>query len=174
MANQTKWPGALYLIYFADRIAGHELFDSAFARTGRGFDDPAYVRAGEMIQELVQRNAFPEGFNGLNYDTGQARALLYSGKAAMMLMTSGFISNMRDEAPEFEEKLDIFNFPAVEGRRRSVERCWRSKPGLFRRCQQQASGTGSGVGQVLDQCGSGARVHEHYGQNFRCARCCER
>lgn len=115
LANQTKWPGALYLIYFADRIAGHELFDSAFARTGRGFDDPAYVRAGEMIQELVQRNAFPEGFNGLNYDTGQARALLYSGKAAMMLMTSGFISNVRDEAPEFEEKLDIFNFPAVEG-----------------------------------------------------------
>lgn len=115
LANQTKWPGALYLIYFADRIAGHELFDSAFARTGRGFDDPAYVRAGEMIQELVQRNAFPEGFNGLNYDTGQARALLYSGKAAMMLMTSGFISNVRDEAPEFEENLDIFNFPAVEG-----------------------------------------------------------
>lgn len=33
----------------------------------------------------------------------------------MMLMTSGFISNVRDEAPEFEEKLDIFNFPAVEG-----------------------------------------------------------
>ena len=116
IANQSKWPGAFYLMYFADRIAGNELFDSAFGREGRGFDDPAYVKAGEMIQELVERKAFPNGFNGLNNDTGQSRQLIYSENAAMILITTGFISNIRSEAPEgFEEKLDIFNFPTVEG-----------------------------------------------------------
>ncbi|MBS4210025.1 extracellular solute-binding protein [Bacillus sp. FJAT-50079] len=116
IANQSKWPGAFYLMYFADRLAGNELFNNAFGREGRGFDDPVYVKAGEMIQELVEKKAFPNGFNGLNYDTGQSRQLIYSEQAAMILQTTGFINNLRSEAPkDFEKKIDIFNFPAIEG-----------------------------------------------------------
>lgn len=115
LANQSKWPGAFYLMYFADRLAGNDLFDSAFARSGRTFDDDVYVKAGEMIQELVEKDAFPNGFNGLNFDTGQSRQLLYSGQAAMEIQTTGYINNVRSEAPEFQENLGIFNFPAIEG-----------------------------------------------------------
>ncbi len=115
LANQTKWPGAYLFMNFASRIAGPELFDSAFNRKGRGFDDPAYVQAGEYLQEMVEREAFNPGFNGVPYDEGQGRQLLYSGQAAMMDMTISFVNNVRQEAPEFEEKLDFFLFPTVEG-----------------------------------------------------------
>ncbi len=115
LANKSKWPGAFYLMYFADRIGGADLFKEAFARSGRGFDDPAYVKAGEMIQELVKANAFPKGFNGLNYDTGQSRQLLYAGKAAMIIQGTWLLNNVRSEAPDFEKNLDIFPFPAIDG-----------------------------------------------------------
>lgn len=115
LANKTKWPGAYYLMNFASREAGPELFDSAFNREGKGFDDEAYVQAGRYIQEMVEKDAFNEGFNGVPYDEGTGRQLLYSGQAAMMDMTISFLNNVRSEAPEFEEKLDFFVFPKVEG-----------------------------------------------------------
>ncbi|MDV2884622.1 extracellular solute-binding protein [Alkalihalophilus pseudofirmus] len=113
LTNQTKWPGAYYLMYFADRLGSEELFQSAFNRDGKGFDDANYVRAGEYIQELVDRNAFNPGFNGVPYDAGQGRQLLYSGQSAMMLMTNTLVVNVRSEAPEFEEKLGMFPFPTL-------------------------------------------------------------
>ncbi|MCA0970494.1 extracellular solute-binding protein [Halobacillus litoralis] len=115
LANKTKWPGAYYLMNFTSRLAGPSLFDSAFNREGKGFDDEAYVQAGEYIQEMVKKDAFNEGFNGIPYDEGRGRQLLYSGQAAMMDMTISFLNNVRSEAPEFEEKLDFFLFPTIEG-----------------------------------------------------------
>ncbi|RDW16712.1 ABC transporter substrate-binding protein [Oceanobacillus chungangensis] len=115
LTNQTKWPGAYYLMNFAARIGGPELFNNAHNRTGQGFDDPAYVQAGEYIQKLVESNAFNPGFNGVPYDEGQGRQLLYSGQAAMMDMTISLLNSVRDEAPDFEEKLDFFIFPSIPG-----------------------------------------------------------
>src|SRR5690606_2242409 len=91
LANQPKWPGAFYLMYFADRIGGEEVFQNAYRRTGGSFEDEAYVKAGEYIQDLVKRDAFNPGFNGIPYDSGQGRQLMYTGEAAMMLITSGFV-----------------------------------------------------------------------------------
>ncbi|WMM33255.1 extracellular solute-binding protein [Shouchella clausii] len=113
LTNQTKWPGTYYLMYFADRLGGEDLFQGAFNRDGTGFDDESYVKAGEYIQDLVDRGAFNPGFNGVPYDAGQGRQLLYSGQSAMMLMTNTFISSVRTEAPEFEEKLGMFEFPEI-------------------------------------------------------------
>lgn len=115
LTNKTKWPGAYYLMNFASRIGGPDLFESAFNREGRGFDDPAYVQAGEYIQELVEMDAFNKGFNGIPYDEGRGRQLMYSGQAAMMDMTISFLNNVREEAPGFEEKLGFFVFPTIPG-----------------------------------------------------------
>lgn len=115
LANKTKWTGSFYFMYLADRLGGADLFDEAFNRTGRTFDDPAYVKAGEMVQQLVEMEAFPKGFNGMDYDTGQSRQLLYTGKAGMQVMGTWLMKNIRGEAPEMEEKLGIFPFPAIEG-----------------------------------------------------------
>lgn len=114
LANQPKWPGAFYLMYINDRLGGEEVFQNALQRTGEGFDHESYIKTGEYIQDLVKRGAFNPGFNGLPYDAGQARQLLYSDKAAMILMTSGFVNNVRMEFPEFEEKMGVFKFPEIE------------------------------------------------------------
>lgn len=112
LANKTKWTGAFYLMYFADRVAGEELFQNAVSREG-SFADPGYVKAGEYIQKLVKAGAFPEGFNGLDEDTGQSRQLFYSGKAAMYVNGSWFLNIIRDENPEMEKKVGFFPFPTV-------------------------------------------------------------
>ncbi|RDW22176.1 sugar ABC transporter substrate-binding protein [Oceanobacillus arenosus] len=115
LANQSKWPGAFYLMYFAERIGGPDLFNEAYKRDGRGFDDQAYVEAGQKIQDLVEMGAFPDGVNGMNYDTGQSRQLIYSEKAAMITQVTSFLDNTRKDAPGFEEKLGFFPFPSIEG-----------------------------------------------------------
>ncbi|TVY08953.1 extracellular solute-binding protein [Paenibacillus cremeus] len=115
MANKTKWPAAFFLMYFAEKVGGPQIFSEAFERKGRGFDDASYVKAGEMIQDLVKRGAFNPGFNGLTYDTGQSRQLLYTGKAAMEMQTASYVNNVRNEAPDFEKKLGMFPFPEVSG-----------------------------------------------------------
>jgi raffinose/stachyose/melibiose transport system substrate-binding protein len=115
MANQTKWPGALYLVYYADRLAGSDMFNKAFTRDGKTFDDPDYVKTGQMIEDLVKMDAFNKGFNGLSYDNGQSRQLMYAGKAAMELQTSAYVNIVRTENPAFEKSLGMFLFPAIEG-----------------------------------------------------------
>lgn len=114
LANQPQWPGAFYMMYFADRLGGEEVFKNANERTGEGFDSEVFVEAGEYIQKLVEKDAFNPGFNGIPYDEGQARQLMYSEKAAMMVMTTGFINNVRQEFPSFEEKMGVFKFPVIE------------------------------------------------------------
>jgi raffinose/stachyose/melibiose transport system substrate-binding protein len=115
LANKTKWPAAFFLMYYANRLAGSEIFNEAFERKGRTFDDEAYVKAGEMIQDLVKRGGFNPGFNGVQYDTGNSRQLMYTGKAAMEMQTSSYINNIRAEAPDFEKKVGMFPFPAITG-----------------------------------------------------------
>ncbi|WP_181347861.1 extracellular solute-binding protein [Thalassobacillus sp. CUG 92003] len=115
LANQSKWPGSFYYMYLAERIGGPELFNEAFNREGRGFDDEAYVKAGEKIRELVEMNAFPDGFNGMNFDTGQSRQLMYSEDAAMIIQGNWMLGTTRADMPEFEEKLGFFMFPSIEG-----------------------------------------------------------
>lgn len=116
LANLTKWTSSMYYMYMVDRLAGPDLFASAANRTGASFEDEAFVKAGEMVQQLVEMGAFNEGFNGLDYDTGQGRMLLYANQAAMELMGSWELSNFLAENPEFfNNSLGVFPFPAVEG-----------------------------------------------------------
>jgi raffinose/stachyose/melibiose transport system substrate-binding protein len=113
LANKTMWTSSMYYMYLVDRIGGPETFANAANRTGGSFEDEPFVRAGEMIQDLVRMDAFNRGFNGLDYDTGQSRLLLYSGNAAMELMGSWQIQNVLAENPDFN--MGFFPFPAVEG-----------------------------------------------------------
>jgi raffinose/stachyose/melibiose transport system substrate-binding protein len=116
LANKPKWPGSMFFMYFVDRLAGPEAFAKADAREDAGFESPAFIEAGRRLQALVKDNAFQEGFNGLDYDTGATRALLYSGKAAMELMGTWSISAIKGENPAFyHDNLAFFPFPAVTG-----------------------------------------------------------
>ncbi len=115
LANKSKWPGSFYYMYLAERIGGPDLFSEAFNREGRGFDDDAYVEAGKKIQELVKNDDFPNGFNGMNFDTGQSRQLMYAEKAGMIIQGSWMLGTTRADMPAFEKKLGFFLFPSVKG-----------------------------------------------------------
>jgi len=114
LANKNKWTGSMYFMYLVDRIGGPEAFKNALNRTG-AFNDEPFIKAGEIIQELVKMGAFPKGVNGLDEDTAQSRALLYANKAAMYLMGSWAAGSFMNENPEMMDDISFFNFPAVEG-----------------------------------------------------------
>ncbi|MCP4399485.1 MAG: extracellular solute-binding protein, partial [bacterium] len=116
LANKNKWTGSFYYMYLADRLGGKELFQNAlYRKDGVTFEDPDYIKAGEMIQDLVKKGYFPEGVNGLDEDLSQASALLYTKKAGMYLMGTWFMSGANKNYPDMMDQLNFFNFPAVEG-----------------------------------------------------------
>src|SRR5262249_6035776 len=115
LANKPKWPGSMYFMYLVDRLGGPETFAKAAAHDGATFEDPVFIEAGRRIQDLVKAGAFQEGFNGLDFDPGGTRALLYSGKAAMELMGTWQSSTIKGENPEFyNNNLGLFPFPAIK------------------------------------------------------------
>lgn len=116
LANSAAWTGSMYYMYIADRLGGPETFSAAATRSGGSFEDPVFIQAGEMLQDLVERDAFVDGFNGLDWDSGTTRALLYSEEAAMEIMGNWTINIMTGENPEFlENNLGFFPFPEIEG-----------------------------------------------------------
>jgi raffinose/stachyose/melibiose transport system substrate-binding protein len=116
LANKNKWTGSMYYMYLVDRLGGPGVFQRAAAgAAGAGFADPVFVEAGKYIQDLVKAGAFAPGYNGLDYDLGASRRLLYSGRAAMELMGTWEASTIRKENPSFYQKLDFFPFPSVPG-----------------------------------------------------------
>jgi len=113
LANKTQWTGSMYFMYLATRRGGVKPFINAVDGSG-SFTDPAFVYAGEKIQEWVKKDYFLPGFNGLDWDSGQARAPMYRGETAMLIMGNWFISQVRDESPEFLSKMGMFKFPGDE------------------------------------------------------------
>jgi raffinose/stachyose/melibiose transport system substrate-binding protein len=115
LANKPKWPGSMFFMYLVDRLAGPETFAKAAAREDVTFEAPVFIEAGKRLQALVKAGAFQEGFNGLDYDTGGMRALLYSGKAAMELMGTWEIGTIKTENADFyQNNLGFFPFPALK------------------------------------------------------------
>lgn len=116
LANKPKWPGSMFYMYLVDRIGGPDVFRKASTRApGGSFADPVFIEAGRKLQELVKAGAFAQGFNGLDYDVGASRRLMYSGKAAMTLMGTWESSSFKNENPEFFKKVDFFAFPSIPG-----------------------------------------------------------
>ncbi|MFP3043107.1 extracellular solute-binding protein [Treponema primitia] len=113
LANKTQWTGSMYFMFLATRHGGTAPFKAALSGDG-SFTDPAFVWAGDKIQEWVKKGYFNTGFNGLDEDSGQARQILYKGDAAMLIMGSWFLGQALSESPEFYSKLGLFNFPKDE------------------------------------------------------------
>ena len=113
LANRTQWTGSMYFMYLATRKGGVQSFVNAVDGSG-SFTDPAFVYAGEKIQEWVKKGYFLPGFNGLDWDSGQARAPMYRGETAMLIMGSWFISQARGEDANFFSNMGMFRFPGDE------------------------------------------------------------
>ncbi|HOX36844.1 MAG TPA: extracellular solute-binding protein [Candidatus Brocadiia bacterium] len=119
MGNSDKWPGAFFFAYLATRVGGTGPFRMAASREKDGsFADPCFIRAGEMLQRMVKADAFPPGFNGMNFD--QARRLFFTERAGMILMGSWLLAYAGKEAPEMADKIGCVPFPVVENGRGSA------------------------------------------------------
>lgn len=117
LAGQSKWPELPYLASLLDRVGGPEVFEAIAANEADSWSDPAVIESVTMIQDLVRAGGFVENFSSISYESGAADALLYTGKAAMLVMLSQAYSNIAKAAPEFAESgaMGYLPFPEVEG-----------------------------------------------------------
>jgi raffinose/stachyose/melibiose transport system substrate-binding protein len=117
VAGGDKWTYLMYEEYLVDRIGGPEVFNDIIAGKPNAWSHPAVLKANEMIQELVKQGAFVKGYPGVAYGTGQATALLYTGRAGMHLMGTWDFPNIVGGQPDFiaQGNLGWMTFPTVEG-----------------------------------------------------------
>jgi len=121
LGNASKWPGAITFIYLSMRYGGAQKFIDCVNRKD-SFEDESFVLAGKKIQEWVKKGYYPDGMNGINYDTGGSRMLFYNGTACHIIQTNGLIGSCRSEAPDFfTNNLGLFKFPVIEGAKGSAD-----------------------------------------------------
>jgi len=106
LGEKDKWPGAFYWEYFAVRLGGKSAFDKAYSHQGGSFSDPAFVQAGNYLQQLVALHPFQNGFLGSSYNDHQA--IMGNGQAAMELMGQWAPAN--DAASATDKKGPQFGF----------------------------------------------------------------
>jgi raffinose/stachyose/melibiose transport system substrate-binding protein len=117
LAGHNNWPGLMYEEYLVNRIGGNAPFQAVLDGKADAWSDTAFLKANQMIVELIDGQAFPSNFAALNYDLGQSSQLLFNGQAAMQLMGAWDYGIILSNAPEFisSGQLGWFPFPAVEG-----------------------------------------------------------
>ncbi|MBU9720590.1 MULTISPECIES: extracellular solute-binding protein [Bacillaceae] len=128
LGNRDRWTGSMWYMYLADRYGANALND-AIDRSG-SFEDEGLIQAAAEIQNMVDRNAFIRGFNGLSDQ--EAKAEFMNGNAAMYLIGSWDLPNFttNEEVPqEFRDNVGFFKFPEVEGGEGDID-SWVGGPGV--------------------------------------------
>ena len=117
LAGQSKWPDLMWEEYLVDRIGGPKVFDAIAANTAGAWSDPAVIKANTLIQQLVDAGAFIKGFDSITADSNADLALLYTGKAAMLLQGSWNYPALKTADPAFlkANSLGWVAFPTVTG-----------------------------------------------------------
>lgn len=114
IGEKDKWPGHFWWASLVTRVGGQAGFDAAYKRTG-SFADPAFVKAGELFKQLVDLNAFQDGFLGEGYTEESAH--MGNGEAAIELMgqwaPAVMKSNSKDQKGLPDGTLGWFPFPSV-------------------------------------------------------------
>ncbi|APX01831.1 extracellular solute-binding protein [Arthrobacter sp. QXT-31] len=117
LAGQSKWPNLMWLEYLVERIGGPEVFANIAANKPNAWSDPAVAESLTKIQELVDAGGFVNGFSSIAADSSADQALLYTGKAAMILQGGWIYQGMKKDAGNFVSsgKLGFTSFPSVSG-----------------------------------------------------------
>jgi raffinose/stachyose/melibiose transport system substrate-binding protein len=116
LAGASKWPSLMWEEYLVDRVAGPEAFNKVMAGEKGAWSDPGIIKANTMIQQLVDAGAFVDGFASVTADSNADVALLYTGKAAMMLQGAWVMTTFKQQAADFAKSgLGYTTFPAVSG-----------------------------------------------------------
>ncbi|HBG16748.1 MAG TPA: hypothetical protein DDW93_08190 [Firmicutes bacterium] len=110
VGGKEKWELSFYYMYLVDRYGGSDCFSNTLDRKkGYSFNNAPFVKAGKRIQELVKIGAFQKGFLGAGYL--DAQRYFFNGRAAMYLMGTWFVGDLRKQAPNMD--VGIIRFPTV-------------------------------------------------------------
>jgi raffinose/stachyose/melibiose transport system substrate-binding protein len=117
LAGQSVWTNMMWLEFLVDRIGGPDVFGAVFNGEPNAWSNPAVIQGLTMAQQLVQAKGFVDGFQSIVADQNADQALLYTGKAAMMLHGSWTYASMKSDGGDFVTggNLGWMNFPAING-----------------------------------------------------------
>ena len=117
LGGQSRWTNMMWLEFLLDRQAGPEVFQNVFAGEANAWSDPAVLDMLTKVQDLVKANGFIKGFSSITADSNADQALLYTGKAAMMVHGAWTYGSMKKDGGDFVTggNLGYMNFPPVEG-----------------------------------------------------------
>jgi len=117
LAGQSRWTNMMWLEFMLDRNAGSDVFNNVFAGKAGSWSDPAVLDMLTKVQSLVKSNAFIKGFSSITADSNADQALLYTGKAAMMVHGSWSYGIQKAQGGTFVSSggLGWMNFPPIEG-----------------------------------------------------------
>lgn len=129
LGNKDRWTGSLWYMYLADRIAGTQTLEDAIQGKA-SFTDPGLVEAAQRVQDLVERNAFNKGFNGLSND--EVKGDFVYGRYAMYLMGTWELPNYTTNQgipQSLRDNIGFFKFPVVRGGKSDPD-SWVGGPGV--------------------------------------------
>ncbi|MGW4640315.1 extracellular solute-binding protein [Sphaerisporangium sp. NPDC004334] len=117
LAGQSRWTNMMWLEFLYDRIGGSEVFQAVFDGEKDAWNNPASLEALGKVQELVKAGGFIKGFSSITADSNADQALLYTGKAAMMLHGTWSYGVQKDQGGDFVPSggLGYMNFPPIDG-----------------------------------------------------------
>ncbi|GAA3407724.1 extracellular solute-binding protein [Streptosporangium vulgare] len=117
LGGQSRWTNMMWLEFLFDRIGGPEVFQGVFDAKKDAWSHPAAIEALTKLQDLVKAKGFIKGFSSITADSNADQALLYTGKAAMMLHGGWTYGSMSADGGDFVSggHLGYMNFPPVEG-----------------------------------------------------------
>ncbi|GII55886.1 sugar ABC transporter substrate-binding protein [Planotetraspora thailandica] len=117
LGGQSRWTNMMWLEFLLDRIGGTEVFQAVFDGEKNAWSNPAVLDMLTKVQELVKANGFIKGFSSITADSNADQALLYTGKAAMMLHGTWTYGGMSQDGGDFVPggHLGYINFPPVDG-----------------------------------------------------------
>jgi raffinose/stachyose/melibiose transport system substrate-binding protein len=112
-----KWPAAHYWYYTALRSCPEDVLKDAV--TSLDFSDPCFVKAGEVVEDILGTDPFNKGFLTTKAQEGatSASGLLATGKVAMEMQghwEPGVMQGLTDDGKGLGDKTGWFPFPAVE------------------------------------------------------------
>ncbi|WP_238161188.1 extracellular solute-binding protein [Kribbella antibiotica] len=117
LGGQSRWTNMMWLEFLFDRIGGSEVFQNIFDGGANGWSDPSALKALDEMQKLIKAGGFIKGFSSITADSNADQALLFTGKAAMMLHGAWTYGNMKSSGGDFVTggHLGYMNFPGVDG-----------------------------------------------------------
>jgi raffinose/stachyose/melibiose transport system substrate-binding protein len=117
LGGQSRWTNMMWLELLFDRIGGPAVFEAVYNGEKNAWSNPAAIQALTEVQNLVKANGFIKGFSSITADSNADQALLYTGKAAMMLHGSWIYGNTKTSGGDFVTggHMGWMNFPPVDG-----------------------------------------------------------